>query len=440
MRSSLKAIASTCRSLQKEKETTSNVNFYTEIGQSQWLQHIFGVLKGATKVMESLKNGHPCIVHCSDGWDRTPQVCATVQLLMDSHYRTIHGFATLIEKEWCAFGHQFGHRNGGINAANDREFSPIFLQWLDIVFQLISEHPNSFEFNENLLLFLSIHVYSGMFGNFLFNCDKDRLETKFGTIDIWSVVKHNSIYFENLNFQSSEYLDEVLMPSKSISSVLFWRKCYIHSNWFDKASESSLWYNAKVQKEIETKAEILEKLKSRQKTNFAVKYRGTQSFDEALEKGTQIHQDAVLATRRKVVQQCREADRELEAIMPPNCKLNLRVSFVQVAKEKEQGRKFAQYLLEVTQVEPTRNSWTIYRRVSDFYSLNDYLVQHNIVISSPLPAKTWFHSYETEFLSDRMKELNNYCKVLETQSDLFTGKHFLHVRNFLTDGLQLIQA
>ena len=82
-----------------------------------------------------------------------------------------------------------------------------------------------------------------MFGNFLFNCDKDRLETKFGTIDIWSVVKQNSIYFENLNFQSSEYLDEVLMPSKSISSILFWRKCYIHSNWFDKASESSLlWY------------------------------------------------------------------------------------------------------------------------------------------------------------------------------------------------------
>ena len=48
--------------------------------------------------MESLQSGHPCIVHCSDGWDRTPQVCATVQLLMDSHYRTIHGFATLIEK------------------------------------------------------------------------------------------------------------------------------------------------------------------------------------------------------------------------------------------------------------------------------------------------------------------------------------------------------
>ena len=57
MRNSLKAIASTCRSLQKEKETTSNVNFYTEIGQSQWLQHIFGVLKGATKVWNLCKVG-----------------------------------------------------------------------------------------------------------------------------------------------------------------------------------------------------------------------------------------------------------------------------------------------------------------------------------------------------------------------------------------------
>lgn len=32
------------------------------------------------------------LVHCSDGWDRTAQVCSLGSLLMDPYYRTIKGF------------------------------------------------------------------------------------------------------------------------------------------------------------------------------------------------------------------------------------------------------------------------------------------------------------------------------------------------------------
>ena len=52
------------------------------------------------------------LVHCSDGWDRTAQLCATAKLLLDPHYRTIEGFATLIEMEWLSFGHKFHDRLG----------------------------------------------------------------------------------------------------------------------------------------------------------------------------------------------------------------------------------------------------------------------------------------------------------------------------------------
>jgi hypothetical protein len=34
--------------------------------------------------------------------------------------------------------------------------------------------PNAFQFNEELLLFLSQHQYSGWFGNFLFDSEKER--------------------------------------------------------------------------------------------------------------------------------------------------------------------------------------------------------------------------------------------------------------------------
>ena len=43
------------------------------------------------------------LVHCSDGWDRTSQVCSVSQILLDPYFRTIEGLEILIEKEWVCF-------------------------------------------------------------------------------------------------------------------------------------------------------------------------------------------------------------------------------------------------------------------------------------------------------------------------------------------------
>jgi len=34
-------------------------------------------------------NACPVLVHCSDGWDRTSQVVALAELMLDPYYRTI---------------------------------------------------------------------------------------------------------------------------------------------------------------------------------------------------------------------------------------------------------------------------------------------------------------------------------------------------------------
>ena len=34
--------------------------------------------------------GSSVLVHCSDGWDRTAQICSIAQLLLDPYFRTMH--------------------------------------------------------------------------------------------------------------------------------------------------------------------------------------------------------------------------------------------------------------------------------------------------------------------------------------------------------------
>jgi hypothetical protein len=91
-------------------------------------------LQGATLIAAATEAGEPSIVHCSDGWDRTSQLSALAQLMLDDHTRTIEGFCKLVEKEWVSAGHQFEHRCGAFEKYFEvGDSSPIFTQWLDTV-------------------------------------------------------------------------------------------------------------------------------------------------------------------------------------------------------------------------------------------------------------------------------------------------------------------
>lgn len=101
------------------------------------------ILYGALDLARNLTEGFNCLVHCSDGWDRTSQLCALGALLLDPYYRTIEGFQVLIEKDWINFGHQFAKRLGqGMNNPMSEEKSQIFLQFLDCVTQIMHQFPS----------------------------------------------------------------------------------------------------------------------------------------------------------------------------------------------------------------------------------------------------------------------------------------------------------
>ena len=58
-----------------------------------------------------------------------------------------------------------GHGQEATHLPDER--SPVFLQFLDVLYQLVVQFPSAFEFNEALLLFLADHMHSCLFGNFL---------------------------------------------------------------------------------------------------------------------------------------------------------------------------------------------------------------------------------------------------------------------------------
>jgi hypothetical protein len=66
---------------------------------------------------------------------------------------------TSLAADRCGHGQDFNHL--------PEERSPVFLQFLDALFQIVSQFPNAFEFTDTLLLFLADHMHSCLFGNFL---------------------------------------------------------------------------------------------------------------------------------------------------------------------------------------------------------------------------------------------------------------------------------
>ncbi|KAH0556356.1 hypothetical protein GP486_005718 [Trichoglossum hirsutum] len=68
-----------------------------------------------------------------------------------------------------------------------KETSPIFHQFLDATYQLLYQHPTRFEFNERFLRRLLYHLYSCQYGTFLYNNEKDRLDSgvKDKTRSVW---------------------------------------------------------------------------------------------------------------------------------------------------------------------------------------------------------------------------------------------------------------
>lgn len=244
---------------------------HEQLAKSGWRHYVSQLLKATDLLVKwiHLKGAH-MVVHCSDGWDRTPQVISLVEICIDPYFRTLDGFFVLVEKDWCSFGHRFNDRCGRLNTEGKfhdyasskvasvgtrfRNFqgfksfrqlnqalrsrpnaesleSPTFQQFLDCVYQLMRQNPTAFQYNERFLRRLVYHLYSCQYGTFLQNCDKERYEHDLPgrTRSVWDYFKARRAQFTNPDYCApAEYSEDtdydydanVLYPN--YTDVIFW--------------------------------------------------------------------------------------------------------------------------------------------------------------------------------------------------------------------------
>jgi myotubularin-related protein 1/2 len=221
MRESMKKLKALCLS-----PSCDNLQWLGNIEDTKWLYYIRQLLKSALHITSLLRDGESVLLHCSHGWDRTSQLSALAQLFLDPFYRTWKGFQILIEKEWLSFGHPFQLRLSHGEKADSQE-SPIFLQFLDCVYQLVRLFPSYFEFNEGLLLVLVDALYSCRFGTFLLDCRKLRHEADLPnrTASVWTWVNGLRSFLTEETFVDNQ----VLAPPVSVilKNATLWNDVYM---------------------------------------------------------------------------------------------------------------------------------------------------------------------------------------------------------------------
>uniref|UniRef100_A0A8C6UC84 phosphatidylinositol-3,5-bisphosphate 3-phosphatase n=1 Tax=Neogobius melanostomus TaxID=47308 RepID=A0A8C6UC84_9GOBI len=179
-------------------------HWLSSLESTHWLEHIKLVLSGAIQVADKVSTGNSVVVHCSDGWDRTAQLTSLAMLMLDSHYRTLRGFEVLIEKEWISFGHKFASRIGhGDKNHADQDRSPIFVQFIDCVWQMTKQVLHLAEL--------------GLLG-----------EVRIKTVSLWSLVNSKTDIYLNPFYTPEPNM--VLCPVASMRHLELWVSYYIRWN------------------------------------------------------------------------------------------------------------------------------------------------------------------------------------------------------------------
>uniref|UniRef100_A0A4W6BT05 Myotubularin related protein 11 n=1 Tax=Lates calcarifer TaxID=8187 RepID=A0A4W6BT05_LATCA len=163
---------------------------------THWLDYTRSCLRKASEVACLLRGGHLTVaLQEAEDRDMSCVVSSLVQVMCDPHCRAQQGFQSLVQKEWVMAGHRFCSRIN-YHRDNDKEEAPVFLLFLDCVWQLWSQYPSRFQLTEDFLLALHDSIHLPLFSSFLANCQRERckrsqnLGQSYTPVNGWRDVLH----------------------------------------------------------------------------------------------------------------------------------------------------------------------------------------------------------------------------------------------------------
>merc|ERR1712226_870610 len=184
-----------------------------------------------------------------------------------------------------SFGHKFSERNGTCRQSQEKEESPIFLQFIECVWQMWIQFRHAFEFNELFLIKILDGFYSNQYGTFLYSSDKERQShnVREKTKSIWT-----DLFFDeeerrgllnplfNRSFSKSK---GALLPSVSTRAMKLWRIYYFRHNplYCPRVDVRSLNLQLLATVEALRQTEIQRKFQQQQMKASAQSHQGQQS-------------------------------------------------------------------------------------------------------------------------------------------------------------------
>ncbi|XP_065600712.1 myotubularin-related protein 9-like isoform X1 [Cyrtonyx montezumae] len=209
----------------------------------RWLSHVKAALSTACLAAQCLdREESSVLVHGAEGTDTTLLVTALAQVILEPSCRTLKGFQGLLEREWIQAGHPFHLRcaRSAYSHARLKQEAPLFLLFLDCVWQLSRQFPFSLEFSEGLLLTLFDNAYASDYGTFLCNNEKERClcKVKESTHSLWAWLDQPEERKKYLNPLYS-YNPLVIWPSVEPQSIQLWQGLFFRwirsSQYLDEA-------------------------------------------------------------------------------------------------------------------------------------------------------------------------------------------------------------
>ncbi|XP_073978652.1 myotubularin-related protein 10-B isoform X2 [Rhodnius prolixus] len=213
-------------------------HFLSILENTKWLQFVSACLNKALAAAKTLYRDVTVVLQEVDGRDMCCVISCLTLLLVDAHFRTVHGFQSLVQREWVIMGHPFCTRLAHVYSTESNK-SPVFLLFLDCVWQLLQQFPTYFQFTETYLTMLWESALVSTFDTFLFDCERDRVIASTDPNNplilrsVWEELltgKDAPIFFNPLynpvTSTTSPSSINFLRVRPSLPNLQIWQQCY----------------------------------------------------------------------------------------------------------------------------------------------------------------------------------------------------------------------